>query len=227
MVHLPPEELLAILKTARARSARDWAMILLAYRHGLRASEVCDLKMADVDLKAGSLSIRRLKGSLHTVQPLYRHKGQPLLDEIAALRGWLRERQPDGSDYAFLSQKGGRLHRSQFFRVVQACAEAAGLGSQKRHPRAEALPGLAPRRWQREPRTGPAVPRTQGHRQHDEVRRGVGLAGYRGCPGRADAAVLECNRKNVLLHFWPAVPLFFNHLAHKSGSLDQHVMLHF
>ena len=96
MVHLTPEELLAILKTARARSARDWTMILLAYRHGLRASEVCDLKMADVDLKAGSLSIRRLKGSLHIVQTLYRHKGQPLLDELAALRSWLRKRQPDG-----------------------------------------------------------------------------------------------------------------------------------
>jgi site-specific recombinase XerD len=111
-------------------------VILLAYRHGLRASEVCDLKMADVDLKAGSLSVRRLKGSLHTVQPLYRHKGQPLLDEIAALRSWLRGRQPDGSDYVFVSQKGGRLHRSQFFRIVQACADAAGLASQKCHPHA-------------------------------------------------------------------------------------------
>ena len=134
MVHLTPEELLAVLKTARSRSARDWAMVLLAYRHGLRASEVCDLKIADVDLKAASLSIRRLKGSLHTVQPLYRHKGQPLLDEMTALRSWLRERQADGSDYLFLSQKGGRLHRSQFFRVFQACAEIAGLPCQKRHP---------------------------------------------------------------------------------------------
>lgn len=132
--HLTPDELLAVLKAARARSARDWAMILLAYRHGLRASEVCDLKLADVDLKAGSVSIRRLKGSLHTVQPLYRHKGQPLLDEVAALRAWLRERHPDGSDYLFLSQKGGRLHRSQFFRIFQGCAEAAGLPPQKRHP---------------------------------------------------------------------------------------------
>ena len=90
MVHLTPEELLAVLKAPRSRSARDWAMVLLAYRHGLRASEVCDLKLADADLKAGSVSIRRLKGSLHTVQPLYRHKGQPLLDEVAAVRAWLR-----------------------------------------------------------------------------------------------------------------------------------------
>ncbi len=136
MIALTPDELLAVLKAARSRSARDWAMILLGYRHGLRASEVCGLKLADVDLKAGSISIRRLKGSLHTVQPLYRHKGQPLLDEVAALRAWQRERKADGSDFLFTSQKGGRLHRSQFFRIFQACAEAAGLPPQKQHPHA-------------------------------------------------------------------------------------------
>ncbi len=134
MNHLVPDELLKVLKAARSRSARDWCMILLAYRHGMRASEVCDLKLADVDLKAGSVSVRRLKGSLHTVQPLYRHKGQPLLDEVTALRAWMRERQADGSDFLFLSQKGGRLHRSQFFRVFRACAEDASLPPRKRHP---------------------------------------------------------------------------------------------
>src|SRR5207245_419744 len=98
----------------RKRSARDWAMILIAYRHGLRASELCSLKSAVVDLEAASIDIRRLKGSLHTIQPLYRHKGWPLLDEILALRTWLKERKPDGSDYLFLSQKGGRMSRIQF-----------------------------------------------------------------------------------------------------------------
>jgi integrase len=131
---LSPEETLAVLKAARGRSTRDWAMILLAYRHGLRASEVCGLKFADIDLKAGSISIRRLKGSLQTVQPLYQHRGQPLLDETNALRAWLREREEDGSDYLFTSQKGGRLDRTQFFRIFRACAEAAGLPREKRHP---------------------------------------------------------------------------------------------
>jgi integrase len=44
--HLSPAELLAVLEVARARSMRDWCMILRAYRHGLRASEVCNLRMA-------------------------------------------------------------------------------------------------------------------------------------------------------------------------------------
>jgi integrase len=134
MTFLTPEETLAVLKAARERSTRDWAMILLAYRHGLRASEVCGLKLADVDLKAGSVSIRRLKGSLQTVQPLYQHRGQPLLDETTALRAWLRKRPADGSDYLFTSQKGGKLDRTQFFRVFQTIAKNAGLPVDKRHP---------------------------------------------------------------------------------------------
>jgi site-specific recombinase XerD len=134
MTFLTTDEILAVLKVARVRSSRDWAMILLAYRHGLRASEVCGLKLAEVDLKVGSLSIRRLKGSLPTVQPLYPHRGQPLLDEMSALRAWLRERRSDGSDYLFTSQKGGNLDRTQFFRLFQTVAETAGLPIEKRHP---------------------------------------------------------------------------------------------
>jgi type 1 fimbriae regulatory protein FimB len=134
MAFLTTEETLAVLKAARGYSTRDWAMVLLAYRHGLRASEVCNLKLPDIDLKAGSISIRRLKGSLHTVQPLYPHRGQPLLDEVKALRLWLRGRKSDGSDYLFTSQKGGRLDRTQFFRVFRAVAESAGLPRDKRHP---------------------------------------------------------------------------------------------
>jgi integrase len=132
--HLSPTELLAVLKIARARSVRDWTALLLAYRHGLRASEVCNLRMADVDVKRQTITVRRLKGSLETVQPLYPHRGIPLLDELGALRAWLRERRPDGSDFLFTSQKGGRLHRSAFFRVFQAIAEDAGLPVEKRHP---------------------------------------------------------------------------------------------
>src|SRR5215472_2020928 len=73
MAFLTPEETLAVLKAARSRSSRDWAMILLAYRHGMRASEVCALRRDDVDLKGESIIIRRLKGSLETRQPLCGH----------------------------------------------------------------------------------------------------------------------------------------------------------
>ena len=133
MDYLTPDELINILRLARSRSNRNWAMILVTYRHGLRSSEVCNLKLADVDLKTESVSIRRLKGSLQTIQPLYRHRGNPLLDEIAALRKWLRERPSDGSDYFFTSQKGGRLDHTQFFRVFQSIAETVGIPKEKRY----------------------------------------------------------------------------------------------
>jgi site-specific recombinase XerD len=134
LVFLTPDEVLSVLRTARARSIRDWCMILLAYSHGLRASEVCNLHLDDVNFKDRSVTIARLKGSMRTVQPLYEHRGQPLLDEVRALREWLRERREDGSGFLFLSQKGARLDRSQFFRIFQAVAESAGLPAEKRHP---------------------------------------------------------------------------------------------
>ena len=109
-------------------------MILLAYKHGLRASEVCAIRLGDVDLQNGSLVIARLKGSLRTTQALTEHRGEPLLNEIKALRLWLRKRPNDGSDFLFVSQKGGRLDRTQFFRLFQAIGTSAGLPPEKRHP---------------------------------------------------------------------------------------------
>jgi integrase len=134
MTHLTPDEILSVLKLAREHSNRDWAMVLMSYRHGLRASEVCGLSMDDLDVKNRSVTLRRLKGSMRTVQPLYEHRGQPLLDEVIALRAWTKQRPDDGSRYVFTSQKGGRLDRSQFFRLFQGYAEAAGLPAEKRHP---------------------------------------------------------------------------------------------
>jgi integrase len=53
---------------------------------------------------------------------------------LKAMRHWLKDRTADGSDFVFVSQKGGRMHRSQFFRIFQACAETAGLPRTKWHP---------------------------------------------------------------------------------------------
>jgi len=129
---LTPEEILKVLKVA-SESKRNLAMILLAYRHGMRASEVCELRLSDLDLKNGQVTIRRLKGSLTTTQPLTDHPGQPLLSERRVLRAWLAERH-DATDFVFTSQKGGRIHRSQFFRLFQSTAERAGLSGDRRHP---------------------------------------------------------------------------------------------
>jgi integrase len=136
MQHLEPSEILAVLGAAKTRGVREWAMTLLTYRHGMRASEVCNLRLGDVDIKNGSIMINRLKGSLRTTQAITEHRGEPLLNEHRALKEWLRQRHDDGSDFLFNSQKGGRLHRSQFFRQFREIAIAAGLPARKRHPHA-------------------------------------------------------------------------------------------
>jgi site-specific recombinase XerD len=124
MVFLTPDELLAVLRVARDRCVRDWAMCLVAYSHGLRAAEVCGLKLSDANLRDGSLAVRRLKG----------HRGEPLLDEIAALKAWLKRRPADSGDALFISQKGGHLSSTQFYRIFRDIAEVAGLPMNKRHP---------------------------------------------------------------------------------------------
>jgi|ERR1700683_1191314 len=135
MAALTSKEILAVLKIA-AESKRNQAMILLAFKHGMRASEVCELKVCDVDMRNHTITINRLKGSLKSTQDLLDVAGQPLLSERKVLKAWLVERETygDRSDYLFLSQKGGKLDRSAFFRLYQAVAERAELPANKRHP---------------------------------------------------------------------------------------------
>jgi type 1 fimbriae regulatory protein FimB len=133
MKALTHDEILKVLK-AVSTSPRDHAMVLLAFRHGMRASEVCGLELKDLDLKNGEVTIRRLKGSLRTTQPLADLQGQPLLSEKRVLRAWLAERGNHPSKYVFTSQKSGRVHRSQFYRIFSAAAEKAGLPLDRRHP---------------------------------------------------------------------------------------------
>jgi type 1 fimbriae regulatory protein FimB len=129
---LTSQELLGVLRVARERRIRDWCMILMAYWHGLRMSEVCALKLADI--RGGSLSVQRRQGSLKTAQPLSRDSGERLLDEVAAIQAWLKERPKIRSRVLFVSRKGGALHKTQFFRIFQGVAKAAGLPAAKSHP---------------------------------------------------------------------------------------------
>lgn len=98
--------LLATRKGNNGRQAkhavRDYAMMLLIYRHGLRVSELTDMKLNQIDLNAGTVWIERKKGSLSTQQPL---RG----DEIRALRAWYRVRDQHSMKhlpYVFLSERG-------------------------------------------------------------------------------------------------------------------------
>lgn len=132
--HLSPEEIMQVLKAAKEHSTRTWVMTLVSFRHGLRASEVCALKLTDVELKNGTIHIARKKGSLETTQAICGHVGQPLLDELKALRQYLRERPEDGSGYLFVSQKGGALTPVQWYKIFRGVAMRAGIDADRAHP---------------------------------------------------------------------------------------------
>ena len=127
---LTTDELLRVLKAAKENSARDWALLLTIYRHGLRASEAAALTLDDI--QDGQLTVARAKGSLKTTQPICKHTGQPLLDEVKALTCWMKERPQDGSGAVFTSRKGGHLTREQVYRIFRQYAETANLPPEKR-----------------------------------------------------------------------------------------------
>lgn len=101
MQFLTQEELKRLF--AVIKDKHDKALFLLAYRHGLRASEIGLLQRTDVDLKQGRITIHRLKGSLSGIYPL-----QP--DVIKLLRAYLRART-DSSPYLFISNRGVAIDR--------------------------------------------------------------------------------------------------------------------
>ncbi len=68
-VFLTEDEPLSVLRTAKAKSIRDWTMILTTYTHGRRAAETCRLNITDLDMRGGVSSVQRLKGSLFTGLP--------------------------------------------------------------------------------------------------------------------------------------------------------------
>src|ERR1700680_3282827 len=72
--YLTEAEVERLIEAARKRGRngpRDAAAILLAYRHALRAAELCQLRWAQIDLRQGRLHVNRAKGGCASVHPLH------------------------------------------------------------------------------------------------------------------------------------------------------------
>jgi type 1 fimbriae regulatory protein FimE len=133
MKYWQPQELLNILSEARKVSARNHCLILLAYKHGLRSQELCNLSIADV--QHGRLDCKRLKGSLHTNRPLEADPN-PLLDEKRALAEWMRERKGLATDALFTSRLGGAMTRRAVYDIFDAATTRARIEPGRRNPHA-------------------------------------------------------------------------------------------
>ena len=119
--YLTPREVERLMAGARKSGRyghRDATMILIAFRHGLRASELTGLRWSDVELATGRLHVRRVKNGSPSVHPL---QG----DELRALRRLQREQQP--SSHVFTTERGGPMTPKGFNTAVHRIGERAGM----------------------------------------------------------------------------------------------------
>jgi len=122
--HLTGREVERLIEATRGsrNEARDRCLLLLMFRHGLRVSEACGLKLDQVDTESRVLHVSRLKGGLSTTQPL---RG----DELRAVKAWLIQRarmKPTGKAF-FVSEQRKPLHRSTVNLALQKYSAAASL----------------------------------------------------------------------------------------------------
>jgi integrase/recombinase XerD len=104
--------------------ARDRAMIELMYSCGLRVSELCGLRVADLESDAGCLRCVG-KGDKERLVPVGRQA-------LKAVQRYLRAARPKllregSSPYLFLNQKGGKIDRIGYWKLLGAYGRKAGL----------------------------------------------------------------------------------------------------
>lgn len=129
---LTAKEVQAMMQAARqgATGEQDYCLILLAFRHGMRISELLDLHYHDLDLREGRVNVRRLKNGFSTIHPLR-------FDEREAIERWSQVRAgwkaAAKTDALFISRRGTPLSRQQAYRIIRSAGEKAGTVTQT-HP---------------------------------------------------------------------------------------------
>ena len=122
--HLTAQEVERLIDCASGnrQGHRDGLMILLAFRHGLRAAEVCDLRWEQIDFAAATLHVRRIKHGTPSTHPL---TGR----EMRALRKHQRETSRSASGaFVFVSERAAPLSAPGFSRMVERAGRVAKLG---------------------------------------------------------------------------------------------------
>jgi type 1 fimbriae regulatory protein FimB/type 1 fimbriae regulatory protein FimE len=111
--------------TGNRHGHRDATMILVAYRHGLRVSELVDLRWDQVDFRTATLHVRRAKQGTPSTHPI-------IGDELRALRRLQREQEPK-SPFVFTSERGTPFTTAGFARMLERAGIEANFGF-KPHP---------------------------------------------------------------------------------------------
>jgi integrase/recombinase XerD len=125
--HEEVERLLAAPRADTARGVRDSAMIHLMYASGLRVSELCALKLGDLDRKVGTVAPLG-KGKKRRIVPVGQVALERLnfyIDHVRANASSALKKEP--SPYLFLSPRGTRFTRQGFWKLLKAYARACGI----------------------------------------------------------------------------------------------------
>jgi site-specific recombinase XerD len=136
--YLNKEELLRVMQAAKEDSSRSHLLCLLAFRHGLRVSELVNIRLSDdpakkdsfLDVEQKAVVIRRLKNSETTTHSLM-PSDNSLFDEVFTLRTYLAERNPKAGDFLFGSRQGAGLDASSFSKIFLRICEAAKIDRSK------------------------------------------------------------------------------------------------
>ena len=125
--HLTAAEVERLIAAAKANrwGQRDATIVLVAFRHGLRAAELIDLQWDQIDFDHAVLHVRRLKQGSPATHPI---RG----DELRALRRLQREQSPN-SPFVFTSERGAPFTTAGFAKLIARAGEVAGFGF-KAHP---------------------------------------------------------------------------------------------
>ena len=128
MMSLTMEEL-RILFTDETLSSRQRLMFKVGFWHGLRVSELVDEAhgLKKEDIADGFVRVRRLKGSLPTIQPYQTHS-DPVLDEASDLRELHRSLST--------GERCFPMDRSWARKLMQRVSERHGIPAHKMHPHA-------------------------------------------------------------------------------------------
>jgi type 1 fimbriae regulatory protein FimB len=120
-------QLEGFLKAAKAHGPREHAMFLFAVAHGARASEICNLRIADLNVRSEQVRITRLKGSLDSTQTLLTREGLDSVQRERRAQGVVGRAKARCDDFVFNSQKATRLSRITVYKLFRAIARAEGL----------------------------------------------------------------------------------------------------
>jgi len=119
--YLTPAEIEKLIKAAKDGrwGLRDASLVMVVYRHGLRAVEACELEWSQVEFgRSASLHVRRAKKGRPSVHPI---KGEELRMLTA-----LRKEYPD-SAYVFTTERGTPFTTDAINRLVKTIGKRAGL----------------------------------------------------------------------------------------------------